>query len=149
MACMKRPPISLRLATSADIPFLLMVFNDARADARCFASPAATAEQFAELTDGETIVVADAGDEVVGFASVWPPETFLHHLYVASGWQRQGIGMALLEWCLREFGDTLSLKCNLSNSMGQEFYRCRGWVCCDVGEGDEGPWVRLRPQQRL
>jgi len=53
--------------------------------------------------EGERILVAVVEGEVLGFASIWEPESFLHNLFVHPSATRQGIGQALLGSCAKYF----------------------------------------------
>ena len=56
----------------------------------------------AEESRGETILVAENEvQDLVGFVSVWEPESFIHHLYVRPDQLRQR--MVQLLAALREF----------------------------------------------
>ena len=49
-------------------------------------------ENFEKSTEGEAIYVAFVGDEVVGFASVWEQDSFIHNLFVSKQYRRLGVG---------------------------------------------------------
>jgi putative acetyltransferase len=56
---------------------------------------------------------------------------YLHHLAVAQGYRRKGIGRALVERCLSSLRELKVLKCNIFlfclNPEGQEFWKAMGW----------------------
>lgn len=79
-------------------------------------------------TEGERVLVAIAGGEVVGFISIWEPDNFIHHLYIADGYQGQGIGKLLLEEA-KSLHSSLSLKCMVENQNAVGFYQSNGFVC--------------------
>jgi ribosomal protein S18 acetylase RimI-like enzyme len=62
-------------------------------------------------TEGEKILVAVTGAEILGFASIWEPDSFLHNLFVHPSATRQGVGQALLASCAKYFSNTPTLKC--------------------------------------
>ena len=101
---------------------------------------------FRAATTGETVLVADAGDEVVGFAAIYEPGCFLHHLYVDTDAQGMGIGKALLAEAVRRAGPFLSLKCQVRNDKARRFYRACGWVEDEApgGEDEYGAWLHIR-----
>src|SRR5436190_19747943 len=67
-------------------------------------------------TVGETLFVAEDGSgDVVGFVSLYRPESFVHHLYVEPGLRNRGIGRALLDHAVATAGGSASLKCQLGN----------------------------------
>ncbi|WP_052031831.1 GNAT family N-acetyltransferase, partial [Novipirellula maiorica] len=78
---------------------------------------------FATDSEGEVVHVAvDETTGVQGFISVWQPESFVHHLYVAPGFQQQGLGTMLLQsldtWLPRPW----RLKCTQANEAAFTFY---------------------------
>jgi GNAT superfamily N-acetyltransferase len=95
--------------------------------------------------------VAALGDQIVGFLSVWAPERFVHHLYVAPSHQGRGIGRMLIEACAELYGLPLSLECELANRGARRFYERLGWVGGEVGSGPDGEWQRmwLYPEIRI
>jgi putative acetyltransferase len=56
---------------------------------------------------------------------------YLHHLAVAKGFRRFGIGRALVESCLAELAAQHIIRCNIflysDNAAGKEFWRAAGW----------------------
>ena len=102
---------------------------------------------FDEQTRGERVLVAeDEAGAVTGFVSVWEPDSFVHHLYVAPDRQRQGIGQALL----RAAGwpqVALRLKCLTRNESALAFYRAHGFVETDAGLAEDGDYLLLESRQ--
>lgn len=76
---------------------------------------------------GEDILVAEKNGEIVGFISVWRPESFVHHLFVQTDDQRQGIGGDLLDAAVARYPLPLRLKCVAANGPAVAFYRKKGW----------------------
>ncbi|MSP48564.1 MAG: GNAT family N-acetyltransferase [Alphaproteobacteria bacterium] len=99
---------------------------------------------FKRETDGETILTAEVDGRVAGFASVWEPDGFLHHLYVDPPMHRRGIGRALVVAMAGLCEKPLKLKCQTNNRPAMAFYRHLGFVAEDSGVSDMGPWVRYR-----
>lgn len=95
-------------------------------------------------TEGETILVAEIDGWIVGFAAVWEPDSFLHHLYVDPEIHRRGIGRALLAALERVCEKPIELKCQINNKPAMAFYRRLGFSTHDSGVSDIGPWVRWR-----
>lgn len=141
---MQMKPFIIRSASAADSAKLRDAFNRSRAAAGCFQGGDITSEEFAAQIEGEEIHVATRDDLVLGFASVWRPERFIHHLYVLPEYQGQGIGSALLQHCQQHYGRPLSLKCTTTNSAALCFYRNQGWIRMEDGVGENGPWQLLR-----
>ncbi|WP_226571294.1 GNAT family N-acetyltransferase [Mangrovibacter yixingensis] len=128
-------------AEKADLPVLCQLFNHARETSAVFIKKHHTDSEFARLIAGEQVVVARLSGSVAGFAAVWLPDTFLHHLYVAPACQHRGVGTALLEHCLQEVGETLSLKCLVANISACQFYEKRGFVQQGKGVSPEGRYI--------
>ena len=89
-------------------------------------------------TCGEKILVAIEGIEIVGFASIWVADSFLHNLFVYPTAQRRGIGRALLESCAKHFSNTPTLKCLKANVNATQFYKSQGWQILREELGPEG-----------
>ena len=102
-------------------------------------------EDFDEQVRDERIQVAlDAGN-AIGFVAWWPPDHFIHHLYVHPAHQGRGVGGALLRSALEQMGRPASLKCLTLNTRALAFYAARGWrIASAGGEGDEaGPYYLM------
>ena len=135
--------ISSREAVESDMNQLANIYSKARISAGCFSRPAASPEEFKALVEGEKIYVAVRDSKLVGFVSVWVADKFIHHLYVQPEAQGAGVGSFLLDACTTIFGHPLSLKCEVSNTRAQQFYRSKGWVATETGSSDDGRWERL------
>ena len=103
-------------------------------------------QSFRATTSDEALIVAELAGQVVGFASIYIPDHFLHHLYVDPGVQRKGVGAALLSEMHRIIGSDASLKCQVQNTTARDFYAANGWVeDSGIGGRDElGDWLQLR-----
>ncbi|GAB3687993.1 GNAT family N-acetyltransferase [Spirosoma flavus] len=94
---------------------------------------------FEKDTEGEVIRVAVLDDKPIGFVSWWPPDNFIHHLYVDAAFANKGVGKALLTSCLLEIGRPATLKCLQKNRKAFTFYQAQGWKivsAVDAAEGD-------------
>jgi GNAT superfamily N-acetyltransferase len=80
---------------------------------------------------------------LAGFVAVFPPDRFIHHLYVSPDHLRCGIGRALFAAAVTFLGGTASLKCQTRNAEAVAFYRRLGLIPADAGESAVGPWVRM------
>jgi len=136
--------IGVRPATDADRPVLRALFLHARRVTFDWLP----AEQFHPgdfdaQTRGERILVAeDEAGAVTGFVSVWEPDAFIHHLFVAPERQREGIGHALL--CAAGWPrEPLRLKCLVRNERALAFYRAHGFAEAGRGSTDDGEYVLL------
>jgi ribosomal protein S18 acetylase RimI-like enzyme len=97
----------------------------------------------------ETVIVAEAGGDIVGFASCGPsgPEAMadydgeVHTLYVLPDWQEQGIGRALLCGCFRALAAAHIAAAHLwvlADNPARFFYQAMGGI--RIGERDERLW---------
>lgn len=128
-------------AEESDFPELWKLFNEARHEGDGFPDKESDYADFLEAVDGERILVARTGSKIVGFASIWEPDTFLHHLYVSPSCQCQGVGKTLLQHCIDQFGLPMTLKCNESSTGACQFYETLGWRNTGKAEGPEGSYI--------
>jgi GNAT superfamily N-acetyltransferase len=94
-------------------------------------------------TEDERILVATVDDAVLGFASIWEPDSFLHNLFVHSSAKRKGIGQALLKSCAKYFNKPPMLKCLIENSNAVKFYKVQGWTVLREEIGADGPYFLM------
>lgn len=139
-------PITLRPARPEDLPALEEVYTASRRLAFWWEPPALFQPgDFAPDTKGEWVAVALLGGAVSGFLSLWVPERFVHHLYVAPEAQGHGLGRALLDYtCTIHGPGVLRLKCLVQNLPALAFYARLGFVEDGTrGTSERGPWVGL------
>lgn len=103
-----------------------------------------SAAAFLHHSEAEIVWVAVSGGAVIGLATLYEPESFLHSLYVDSGWQGRGVGKALLEVASGAAREPLSLKTDVSNERALRFYLREGFAVTERGETDGSAWIRLR-----
>lgn len=127
--------------THSDLPGLLAVFNQARAAQRSFTEKTYSMNDFMAVIEGEEILVARVENTLAGFISVWKPERFIHHLFVAPRYQNQGVGRALIAETQHRFSLPLSLKCLKSNTHACRFYERLGWQARQEGVGPDGVYI--------
>lgn len=94
-------------------------------------------------TDGERILVAEGNASLLGFASIWEPDSFLHNLFVHPSFTRQGVGRALLAGCARHFSGPPTLKCMKANTQALQFYASQGWRALREEVGPDGPYFQM------
>lgn len=130
--------IRLRRSEATDLSALADIFLTTRLQAFHWCDPASfRLEDFVTQTTGEIIHVAEEtnGGGLLGFISVWPPDSFVHHLYVIPGHQRSGTGTALLKSLSTWLPLPYRLKCLTENHAALAFYRKHGWT--DRGSGSD------------
>jgi len=100
---------------------------------------------FRAETEGELVLVATLDQRVRGYLSLWEPDWFIHHLYVAPADHRLGIGTSLLSAVIQQATDhPLSLKCKLANKSAIRFYKALGFQeTVERGTDQYGDWIRL------
>lgn len=135
--------ITVRQANLQDRSVLQHLFLASRRQAYTWmAADAFRLSDLDEQTQGETILVAeDERRKIVGFVSIWDADHFIHHLYVDSEQQRNGVGRALLAalpgWPDRKY----CLKCLLLNRKAAAFYRACGWIETGGGTAEDGDYI--------
>ncbi|KAB2968974.1 MAG: GNAT family N-acetyltransferase [Zoogloea sp.] len=94
-------------------------------------------------TDGERILVAEGNGAILGFASIWEPDSFLHNLFVHPSFTRKGVGRALLAGCAKHFSGPPTLKCMKANTQALQFYASQGWSTLREETGPDGPYFLM------
>jgi ribosomal protein S18 acetylase RimI-like enzyme len=137
--------ISIRPYALSDATACIGIFDRAWHAGHPYAPRVVDEKAFAAETTDETLFVAvDASDELIGFVSIYMPQSFVHHLYVDPSQGSRGIGTKLLAHALVAAGGSATLKCQTGNERALRFYRRLGWVEVAAGTGEFGPWVALR-----
>ncbi len=102
------------------------------------------AMDFDAHTEGEFILVAVGKGRLLGFASIWQPDSFVHNLFVHPSFMRQGVGRALLARCAHYCAKTPTLKCMKENADAMRFYTSQGWTALREDIGPEGPYFLMQ-----
>lgn len=138
----------IRPATDDDRPALRELFLQARRASFTWLAPDSfQLDDYDGQTRGERVLVATAADgRIAGFVALWEPERFVHHLYIDTAWQRQGIGQALLQ-ALGWPEQALQLKCLRRNEAALAFYRKLDFAGIGQGQGSDGEYVLLASRQ--
>jgi len=100
-------------------------------------------DDFSIYTQDEMILVAEADQKYMGFASIYRQDHFLHHLFVAPEYQHQGIGSALLHAAEAMFTDVGYLKCLVKNKQALSFYIRHQWDIKSLGHSAEGDYFLM------
>ena len=131
-----------RRAEPSDLPACAALYVRVLTDTFSWLPPERHSEaDFLAAAREETVYVAVNAGRIVGLASVYAPQTFLHSLYVTE--RGQGIGKALLEHVIAEMGGVLQLKCQTANVRAQAFYRREGFRQVEAGQDDGTAWRRF------
>ncbi|MCB1124076.1 MAG: GNAT family N-acetyltransferase [Verrucomicrobiae bacterium] len=132
--------------THPDLPNLEAIYRMNRGPEVPWLRSNGPADSLREQSEGEAIIVAESDEGIVGFASVWEPENFIHHLYVHRDHQEQGVGRSLVEEVAHRYPGDLKLKCVKANQRAIDFYLKTGWREISVGVGPDGAYaLMLRP----
>lgn len=135
---------NIRPATPADLPALRELFLSVRRHTFVWQSPDLfQLEDFDTQTEGERVFVAEAGDRIAGFISVWEPDDFIHHLFVDVGHMRRGVGRALLRALPGRSVRAYRLKCLSCNKAALAFYQSHGFMETGRGVSAEGEHIVL------
>ncbi len=108
---------------------------------------ARAAVDLAQSSVGEIVHVATSpSGEVVGFISVQPSESFVHHLYVHHEARGKGVGRQLLLSLQPWLSTPWRLKCVRANRRALAFYIRFGWREVATGESEHGSYAVLESQ---
>lgn len=121
--------IMIRAARSGDEPRCAEIFLATRRTAFHW-QPAAPfdLEDYRRSVEDEEVWVAELGDLVVGFTSIYPPASLIQNLFVDPDWQHHGIGTALLDRACAHLARPARLRCLAANRNARAFYEHNGWV---------------------
>lgn len=138
--------LRVRSAVAGDSESLRNIYLESRAHAfHWLDKTQLLPEDFDRDSEGELVLVAEKDLRILGFAGVWTPDHFIHHLYVHPDCARQGVGVALLQACYETFPapPALTLKCICANAPALAFYRSQGWRIKEEGSGVNGPYYLM------
>ncbi|HEY2810986.1 MAG TPA: GNAT family N-acetyltransferase [Rhabdochlamydiaceae bacterium] len=138
--------ITIRHSNDNDIPQLEKLFLITRQQTFVWESPDKfKLEDFKQATAGETILVAEDDDVIIGFISVWTQDAipFIHHLFVSPYHQRKGIGNLLMQDLLTRLPLPYRLKCVTKNKDALAFYQKQGWIEIGQGVSADGDYLLL------
>lgn len=112
-------------------------------DSRKFGFPFLDSSTFLEVdfesdTEGETLLVAELDDRIIGFASFLAEKSFLHNFYLNPSETGKGFGRAFFLEVAEWMGGSLTLKCLIENSRALTFYKRLGMTVVGEGETDSG-----------
>lgn len=99
---------------------------------------------FEKATAGEKLYVALVDGRIVGMASLWEPDAFIHFLFVDPAARHKKVGSTIINALAKKCSRSLTLKCLTRNETGLAFYRATGWQELETGLSEDGPYVLLR-----
>lgn len=101
-------------------------------------------EDFDEHTVGEYIIVAEENNHILGFASLYLPDNFIHNLFVHPDFFGKGVGGLLLNASIEKMNRPLKLKCVSKNQKAMKFYERNGWKkVVEEGNPNDKYWVMM------
>ena len=138
-----QPAWRIDRAGAHDLPQCVTIYNRARARSDCFDGPDIDLTQFLTLTQDEALFIAIHTDgQIGGFASVFEPASFIHHLYIDPEVQRSGLATLLTNVACQHCASPPRLKCLIVNHAARAFYRSLGWHESENPEfSHEGDWI--------
>lgn len=134
----------VRIATPADTEAIQHFYSRIIRQAAWLPADARLQTDFASVSQEEVVHVSCAPDgRLKGFLSVYEADSFVHHLYVAPEFARQGVGTALLAFLHKRLPFPWRLKCVRANASALAFYSSLGWREVGSGDGEQGAYVVL------
>ncbi|MCM3737569.1 GNAT family N-acetyltransferase [Bacillus cytotoxicus] len=135
--------MNIRIANELDYPDLRMIYLESRRKSFHWADiETMTLEDFDKDTVEEYIILAEENNRILGFASLYLPENFIHNLFVHPDYSGKGAGGALLNASIEKMNKPLRLKCVSRNEKAMKFYENKGWKkVVEEGESAERYWV--------
>lgn len=131
--------ITIRKMASSEKIRVRELFESVYKDTLSGAVPA-----FENATQGEEIFVALYSGIIVGIATVWVSDAFVHYLFVDQEMRHKGVGRAMIEWLAKQYEIPLTLKCLIENKEAMAFYHTTGWREVETGHSEEGTYALLR-----
>lgn len=136
--------MEIRSVTDADWESISEIYNSVRREQFPWISHGAiNADDVLRDTDGEDVHVGFEGEQLVGFVSVWRPDSFIHHLFVALPFQGHGVGEQLLRFACDTYPSPLRLKCVKVNERAVRFYDRNRWIVVDEGTSEDGVFLLM------
>lgn len=132
--------LNIRPYEEVDRPFLRTLYLASRKHTWTWMEDDFQLEDFDRAVTGETILVAERDGHLLGFASIFTQENFLHNLFIDPQYQGTGAGSALLHASEKMFTRTGSLKCLVKSENSVGFYLSKGWEIISTGDSPKGEY---------
>lgn len=135
--------IIIREASKIDYPQLRQIYLESRRKSFHWANTEEmNLDDFDRDTTEEYILLAEENSRILGFASLYLPENFIHNLFVHPDFSGKGVGTQLVNHAIEKMGKPARLKCVSENHKALGFYEKSGWKKV-VEEGNPGEkyWV--------
>lgn len=135
--------LNVRVANELDYLALRLIYLESRRKSFHWTDiEEMTLEDFDKDTVGEYIILAEENNRILGFASLYLPENFIHNLFVHPDFSGKGVGGELLNASIEKMNKPLRLKCVSKNEKAMKFYEKKGWKkVVEEGYPGERYWV--------
>ncbi|MGZ7442992.1 GNAT family N-acetyltransferase [Paenibacillus sp. TH7-28] len=135
--------MNIRAASEIDFPEIRQIYLESRRGSFHWAkTEEMNLEDFDRDTVEELIIIAEEDSHILGFASLYLPENFIHNLFVHPDFFGRGVGEQLLHTALTNLGRPVRLKCVSANHKAMKFYEKHGWKkIVEEGPSIEKYWV--------
>jgi len=135
----------IRVANELDYPELRNVYLQSRRKNFFWENTEEmTLEDFDKHTVEEYIILAEENNHILGFASLYLPDNFIHNLFVHPDFFGKGVGGQLLNASIEKMNRPLKLKCVSKNQKAMKFYERNGWKkVVEEGNPNEKYWVMM------
>ncbi|CAH0121110.1 hypothetical protein PAE9249_03636 [Paenibacillus sp. CECT 9249] len=137
--------MKIRAANEFDYPDLRKVYLESRRKTFHWAdTEEMSLEDFDKDTEGEFIILAEEDRQIIGFASLYLPDNFIHNLFVHPDFLGKGAGSLLLRASVEKMKTPIRLKCVSENQKAMKFYEKNGWKkVIEEGKPGEKYWVMI------
>jgi len=135
--------LKIRVAIKSDYPELRNIYLESRQKSFHWAnSDEMTLDDFDKDTVEEYIILAEEDGQILGFASLYLADDFIHNLFVHPGFSGKGVGSQLLQASIDKMNKPIRLKCVSENYKAMSFYENNGWMrVVEEGKPGEKYWV--------
>ncbi|WP_415838627.1 GNAT family N-acetyltransferase [Rahnella victoriana] len=140
--------VHIRPYEEADRPFLRTLYLASRKHTWTWLEDDFQLEDFDRAVIGEKILVAERDGHLLGFASIFTQENFLHNLFIDPQYQGTGAGTALLHAAEETFTRQGSLKCLVKSENSVGFYLSKGWNIISTGESPKGEYYLFHSSKK-
>jgi len=137
--------IIIREASNSDYSQLRQIYLESRRKSFHWANAEEMAlNDFDRDTVEEHILLAEENSQVLGFASLYLPDRFIHNLFVHPESAGKGVGARLLKEAIETMGMPVTLKCVSENHRAMSFYEKNGWKkVVEEGMPGEKYWILI------
>ncbi|PQP85967.1 GNAT family N-acetyltransferase [Paenibacillus sp. AR247] len=135
----------IREASKIDYPQLRQIYLESRRKSFHWANAEEmNLDDFDRDTTEEYILLAEEHSRILGFASLYLPENFIHNLFVHPDFSGKGVGTQLVNHAIEKMGKPVRLKCVSENHKALVFYEKSGWKkVVEEGKPGETYWVLI------